>query len=173
MKLYNIELGDQEFFTHFISIDILWAHGLHIVPPWRKQSMASAFLCGPSGPAAFCSTGSAFATHGRISVPVPPRGELCTQRCGFTQGENVVKMLLTHLFCSRLDREGRQTRRRRRRRKGRRESVWGVPPAQLNPPNVMEGAARYRHGNPASVIFDSDQRRGSDEIALTCFLLSR
>lgn len=47
-KLYNIELGDQEFFTQFISTDILWAHGLHIVPLWRKQSMASAFLCGPA-----------------------------------------------------------------------------------------------------------------------------
>lgn len=68
-KLYNIELGDQEFFTQFISIDILWAHGLHIVPLWRKQSMASAFLCGPT---VFCSTGSVFATHGRLLFPCSP-----------------------------------------------------------------------------------------------------
>lgn len=42
---------------------------------------------------------------------VQPMGELCTQLCRFTQGEKVVKMLLIHLFCSRLDQEGRQTRR--------------------------------------------------------------
>lgn len=69
VKLCNIELGDQESFTQFISIDILWAHGLHIVPPWRKQSMASAFLCGPT---VFCRTGSVFATHGRILLLCSP-----------------------------------------------------------------------------------------------------
>jgi len=31
------------------------------------------------------------------------------------------------------------------------------------PPDVMEGAAHYCHGNPASVIFDSDQLQLSDE----------
>lgn len=31
VRLYNIELGDQEFFTQFVSIDILWALRLHIV----------------------------------------------------------------------------------------------------------------------------------------------
>lgn len=72
VKLYNIELGDQEFFTQFISIDILWSHRLHIVPLWRKQSIALAFLCGPS---VFCSTGSVFATHGRILF-------LCSTRVG-------------------------------------------------------------------------------------------
>lgn len=45
-----------------------------------------------------------------------------TQLCRFTQGENVVKMLLTCLFCSRLDQETRQTRR-----------GGAVPPAQLTP----------------------------------------
>lgn len=32
-----------------------------------------------------------------------------TQFCRFTQGENVVKMLLTRQFCSRMDQEARQT----------------------------------------------------------------
>lgn len=36
VKLYDIELGDQEFFTQFISIDILWAHRLHICAPVEK-----------------------------------------------------------------------------------------------------------------------------------------
>lgn len=108
VKLYNIELGDQEFFTQFISIDILWAHGLHIVPPRRKQSMASAFLCGPT---VFCSTRTVFATRGRILFVCSP-WESCAHKIRrFTQGEKVVKMLLTHLFCSRLDQEGRQMRR--------------------------------------------------------------
>ncbi len=156
-KLYNIELGDQEFFTQFISIDILWAHGLHIVPLWRKHSMASAFLCGP---AVFCSTGSVFATHGRFLFLCSP-WEGCAHNSH--KGEKVVKMLLTHLFCSRLDREGRQTRRR----------GGGGTSFTAEPPNVMDGAAHCRHGNTASVIFDFDQQQGSAEIPLTCFLLSR
>ena len=34
------------------------------------------------------------------------------------------------------------------------------------PPNVMARAACYCHGNPAAVIFDFDQRQGSDKIPL-------
>lgn len=96
MKLYNIELGDQEFLIQFISIDIWWAHGLHMVPLRRRQSMASAFLC---------RAGSVWGL-----VAVQPMGELCTQICRFSQGEKVAEMLLTHQVCSRFDQEGRQAR---------------------------------------------------------------
>lgn len=133
-SFYDIELEDQEFSAQFISIDILWACRLHIVPLWRKQSMASAFLCGPT---VFCRTGSVFATH----VPVQPQGALCTQLWRCTQGENVVEMLLTHLFCSRSDRGGEE----------------GVASYTAEPQMSRRGAAHYCHRNPASVIFDSEQ----------------
>lgn len=86
IELCDIELGggDQEFFTQFLSIDILWAHRLRTdphspqlppatsPPPFadrEKESnqCISAFLCGP---ALLCSTGSVFTAH--VIVPPPP-----------------------------------------------------------------------------------------------------
>lgn len=111
VKPYNIELGDQEFFTQFISIDILWAHRLHIVPPWRKQSIALAFLCGPS---LFCSTGSVCHTW-QDPVPVQPVGGGGACAYNTVESHKVKRWsrccLLTRLFRSRLVQEGRRRRR--------------------------------------------------------------
>lgn len=111
--------------------------------------MASAFLCGPTvfrRTEHVCHTCS-IAAHGR---------GVHTQPCRFTQGENVVNILLaSHIYI--LFTLGR-------RKHG---DVEGMEQHILHswPLNVMKGVAHYFHGNPASVIFDFDQQPGSDEIS--------
>lgn len=158
VKLYDIELGDQEFFTQFISIDILWAHRLHICAPVEKAIDGLSISLWTDTIVWYRSV---FAPQGSI-LSLCSQWKSCAHNCGCTQREKVVEMLLAPLFCSRLDQEGRQT------------TLGGwVPPSQLKPPDVMEGAAHHRHGNQASVVFDFDQQQGFDEIPLACFLLSR
>lgn len=159
VKLYDIELGDQEFFTQFISIDILWAHGLHICAPVEKAIDGLSISLWTN---AIVQDRTVFATQGSILSLCSQWKSCCTKLCRCTQREKVVKMLLTHLFCSRLDQEGRQTT----------QGGW-EPPSQLKPPDVMEGATHHCHGNQPSVIFDFDHQQGFDEIPLACFLLSR
>lgn len=148
-------IRDQEFFTQFVSIDILWAHRLHIVPLQRKQSMASAFLCGPT---VFCRTGRVFATH----APLQPMGYVSKHNSVDTHKVKTwsrccLLVNSAHAWTKKPDRQGREG--------------WQL--LHSWPLNVMQGVAHHFYENAASVIFDFDQQRCSDEISLICVLLSR
>lgn len=125
VQLCNIELGDQEFFTQFVSIDILWAHRLHIVPLQRKQSMASAFLCGPT---VFCRTGRVFAPH----APLQPMGYVSKHNSVDshkvkTWSRCCLLVNSAHALTKKPDRHGREG--------------WQLPHSW--PLNVMKGVASF------------------------------
>lgn len=146
MKLYNIELrGSRVLYTIHIHWHLVGSQVAHCAPVGKaidglSISLWTEGVCLPHMAGSCCCAHSSVDSHKVKRWP----------RC-----------MLTHLFCSRLDQEGRQTGRE------------GGGTFTTEPPNVMEGAAHYCHGNPASVIFGFDQQRGSDEIPHTCFLLSR